>query len=57
MEATENYIMFELAERLGYTVRELLQRMDSLEFALWARFFQARARIEQQNRKRAGRSG
>jgi len=55
MLPTENYILFELAERLGYTVRELLEKMGNLEFQLWQRFYTARARLEQQRRKSKGK--
>jgi hypothetical protein len=44
-----------LAERLGYTVGELLEKMGNLEFRLWQRFYTARARIEQQLRKKKGK--
>jgi len=45
-----------LAEHLGYTVGELLGKMGNLEFRLWQRFYTARARIDQQRRKKKGNS-
>jgi len=55
LEPTENYFLFQLAEKLGYTVGDLLQKMDNLEFRLWQRFYVARARLEHQQRKQQGK--
>ncbi|NJN84428.1 MAG: hypothetical protein HC802_20560 [Caldilineaceae bacterium] len=54
LEPTAAYARFELAERLGTTVRALLSGqpgpLTAMEEYLWQRFWAARARIAQQNR-------
>ena len=53
MRPTRGYFLFELAEALGKTVREVLTGMPGpltgMEFFLWSRYRRAQTRIRQQN--------
>jgi len=50
-----------LAERLGYTIAELLtgtkQPIGAYEFSIWPLYFQVKARLEEDAYKKAERKG